>query len=67
LKRLIQLGFLRFMSGCDSVGAGSSAMRNIRTISTGWAELEVGVNVGRVFTLVTWLDELEKATAEKKA
>jgi hypothetical protein len=25
-------------------------MRNIRTISTGWAELEVGVNVRRVFT-----------------
>jgi hypothetical protein len=27
------------------------AMRNIRTISTGWAELEVGVNVRRVFTI----------------
>jgi hypothetical protein len=24
-------------------------MRNIRTISTGWAELEVGINVRRVF------------------
>jgi hypothetical protein len=29
-----------------SAGAGSSAMRNIRTISTGWAELEVGSMFG---------------------
>src|SRR5450759_4603381 len=34
------------MRVATSACAGSSAMRNIRTISTGWAELEVGSMFG---------------------